>query len=295
MKYYTHVLNAGSYVLKITSTNDWMNFLHQIFLANRVINTTMTGNKRLFVQPAMGTGTFKSTNEKVVKVSSKKGTYTDIIPVGAGKASVVFQNSIGKITYKVTVKKLVMNVKRVTTSCDIRELKPNRGVGTWKVANEKIASLSCKKGARVIVRAKNKGTTTITYENKLVMYKYKFTVKSGKTYPFDTAEFTVKSNRGIKPAVLISNNSDKTIKSVGFRIYFYNASNRKVYWHGKNYVDLKTKHSLKAWNYQWYKWSPVFYNSAVKKMRINQATITYTDGTKKTVNVNRYFYKSQYE
>jgi len=149
--------------------------------------------------------------------------------------------------------------------------------------------VSSKYASKATITAKNKGKTTVTFSNKLATYYYKITVTGGGSYPIERGYFNVNSADGISPSMLISNNSDKTIKYVEFKAYFYNAVNDPVYWFGKSYKELRVIGPLKPWKSSWYNWDPVFYSNAVSKMRVKTATITYMDGTKKTVKVNRWF------
>ena len=225
-----------------------------------------------------------------MKLSKTSGSATTFTPLKPGKATVTFKNSDGSVTYKVTVKKTSKTINKTLTSCDIFVANPEQGKGNWKVGNQKVAIVSRKSGSKVTIRAKNKGTTTVTFANALATYRYKIKVKTGSSYPVDRAYFEMDSAYGIKPSVLISNNSDKTIKYVRFRVYFYNQVNDPVYWYDNNYADLEVIGPLKPWKFQWYDWDPVFYNNAVYKMRIKTATVIYTDGTEKTVKVNKSYF-----
>lgn len=225
-----------------------------------------------------------------MKISKTSGSATTLTPVKPGKATITFKNDNCTATYKITVKKLKKTINKKLTSCDKFEANPKQGKGTWKVGNKNIAMVSSTYGEKTTIRAKNRGKTTITFNSALATYYYKLNVIVGKTYPIDRGCFTVNSADGIEPSILISNNSDKTIKYVDFRLYFYNAVNDPVYWCGKSYSDLTIVGPLKPWTFSWYEWDPVFYSSVVYKMRIKTATVTYTDGTKKTISVNRSFF-----
>jgi hypothetical protein len=179
------------------------------------------------------------------------------------------------------------------TSCDNRILNPGLGKGKWSTSNKNIVTISSKNANNIAsckIWAKKTGTATVTYTNSSgSRIKYKITVKAGDKYPIDEAYFTMDSVGGLEPHILISNNSDKTIKYVDLRVSFYNAVGDKVTNDigAYRYANIQVVGPIKPWKYEWYEWKPVFYNVTAYKMKIETATVTYMDGSKKSITVNK--------
>ena len=191
----------------------------------------------------------------------------------------------------VTVKKDTKNLK--IYSCEIKELKPELGNGKWTTSNSKVVSIiskNPKNNSSCKIRAKKTGTATVTYTNKNgSVLKYKFTVKARSTYPLGDAYFTTNSVGGLEPAILISNNSNKKIKYIYLTASFYNAVGDRVYNEIGGYKNAKLQITgyINPWDYDWYYWDPVFYDSTATKMKIETMQIVYSDGSKKNMKINK--------
>ena len=189
---------------------------------------------------------------------------------------------------KVVVKK---TYNQKLTSCTTMKFDPKLGKGTWKTSNAKVVSLETnKKAATCTVRAKKAGSATVTYSNSDgSQITYKCTVKAGKLYPIEEAYFIKDSKGGIKPMVRVSNNSDKKVKRVEFTVSFYDKRGKRLTSTVGRYKDksLYTIQPLKAWDSSWYSWKTVFSNPSATQMKIDSATITYSNGSKKTVKINK--------
>lgn len=191
----------------------------------------------------------------------------------------------------VTVKKETKNIKM--SSCHTKKLEPKLGKGSWTTSNKNIVSIDNKNpkdSSTCTVRAKKAGSATITYKNDSgSILKYKITVSSKSTNPLEDAYFSMDSVGGLKPTIFIANNSDKKIKYIDLKVSFYNSVGDKVRNEigGYTYSNLQITGYIKPWSSDWYEWNPVFYNSSASKMKIETMKITYADGSKKTINLNK--------
>ena len=124
---------------------------------------------------------------------------------------------------------------------------------------------------------------------------YNITVYNKKSDPIRAGFIEMNSANGIEPTIFIANNSGKAIKYVDFNVTFYNAVGDKV----RNEIGNKYAQSLqiigpiKPWTMDYFQWDSVFYSPVVKRMYVKSATITYMDGSKKTVSIRKSFTYSQ--
>ena len=191
----------------------------------------------------------------------------------------------------VLVKKAVKNIKM--TSCDIKEFSPKLGKGVWTTTNKNVLAIISKKpksNSVCKVRAKKTGKAVLIYKNKNgSVIKYNVTVKANSTYPFDRASCEMDSVGGLKPSILISNNSDKKIKYVYITVSFYNSVGDKVLNDIGGYANAKLKITgyIEPWNFKWFDWDPVFYNTSASKIKIESMTVEYSNGSKITKRINK--------
>ena len=193
--------------------------------------------------------------------------------------------------YYFTLASTQKTVEKSMASCTTYKAKPGLGEGTWKTSDSSIVSISQKSGKTCTFRAKNSGTATITFENSKGKYTYKIKVFKYKDDPFRAGYIDMDSVGGVEPVFFIVNNSNKTVKYINFNVTFYNAVGDKVFNEIGNYGNAKLRITgpLKPWHGEMYCWDPVFYNYSVEKIYVKQATITYMDGTQKTVSVKKAF------
>ena len=286
-KKYVLSLDAGNYSFKICAKGSFTDVDFKMFVADTTVKKTLKGYSTYKAAPALGNGTWKVSDKKVVSISKSSGSTCTFTPLKPGKATVLFKSGDCSVKYIINVKKTSKTINKTITSCDTYIADPKQGKGSWKNGNEKVALISSKKAQKITIRGKNTGTTTITFSNALATYKYIIKVKSSSTYPIDQAYMEMDSVGGLEPNILISNNSDKTIKYVRFSVYFYNQVGDPVYWFGRNYANLEIVGPLKPWQFHWYSWDPVFYSNVAYKMKIKTAKVIYTDGTTKVVKVNK--------
>ena len=235
----------------------------------------------------------KKVYEKKLDLRSESWKKTITLKKGKYYIKILSKTSIG-FEYKLYVKSLIVkkdkNIKM--TSCDRKKLNPNLGKGKWKTSNNKIVTIITAKSNKstCTIRAKKAGHATITYTNKKgSVIKYKINVIMKKYYPFDRAWFEMDSVGGLKPHILISNNSNKKIKYVYLTVSFYNAVGDKVSNDigGYKSANLQITGPIKPWNFSWYEWGPVFYNYTATKMKVEKVTIKYFGGSTKTVYVQK--------
>jgi hypothetical protein len=224
---------------------------------------------------------------------SKKVT----LPKGKYQIKVLSKCSWG-LEYNLFVKSC--NVKRTEElkldSCDYKELKPGVGEGDWKTSDSKIVSIVGKTKSKSVceVWAKKPGTATITYTNKAGSeIKYKITVSDVKTYPFYDAGFKMDDDGGLKVYVTMSNNSNKKIKSASLTISFYNDANKKLSSSTGNHkgsfnITFKDE-KIGSWESKVFDWTDIFWNYYATKIKVENVKVIYTDGTTKTIKVNKKF------
>jgi hypothetical protein len=124
------------------------------------------------VKNGKGKTTYKSSNTKVAKVSSK-GVVT---AVKAGTAKITVTNNGVKQTFKVTVKNPKLNATKKTLKVKksfTLKITGKVGKATFTSSNKKIATVNSKGK----ITAKKKGTATITVKTNGIKLKCKVTVK----------------------------------------------------------------------------------------------------------------------
>ena len=200
------------------------------------------------------------------------------------------------VIVKVTVsdsntQKASKKVTKKLPSATTYKASPGLGKGTWKTSNSSIVSLSQKKGSTCTFKLKKAGKAKVTFKSDLGTYVYNITVHNKKSDPIRAGFIEMNSADGIEPTLFIANNSGKSIKYVDFNATFYNAVGDKVRNDiGNSYSKaLQIIGPIKPWTMDYFKWDPVFYSPVVKRMYVKSATITYMDGSKKTVSIRKSF------
>lgn len=217
----------------------------------------------------------------------------NIAPKKAGIAHAIIYGlntgEIQKVTINVSggTKKATKKLPSATTY----KASPGLGKGTWKTSNSSIVSLSQKKGSTCTFKLKKAGKAKVTFKSDLGTYVYNITVYNKKSDPIRAGFIEMDSANSIEPTIFIANNSSKTIKYVDFNATFYNAVGDKVRNEiGNNYTKaLQIVGPIKPWTMDYFEWDPVFYSPVVKRMYVKSATITYMDGSKKTVSIRKSF------
>lgn len=198
--------------------------------------------------------------------------------------------------YSLFIKSTIVKktVKHKIKSCDIMQLEPKLGAGTWKTSNKKVVAIEKKKskGASCVIRAKKAGKATVTYTNKLgSKIKYVITVTKNKNNPFYTAGFGCNYVGGLEPYFVVVNESNSKIKYVRAKVSFYNDVDDIVEDEitGAKTTELTLIGPIKAWNFGTYSFedSPVFYNGVATKMKIKTVEIEYYGGKVKKIKVNK--------
>ena len=147
------------------------------------------------------------------------------------------------------------------------------------------------KGSTCTFKLKKAGKAKVTFKSDIGTYVYNITVYNKKSDPIRAGFIEMNSADGIEPTLFIANNSGKSIKYVDFNATFYNAVGDKVRNDiGNSYSKaLQIIGLIKPWTMDYFKWDPVFYSPVVKRMYVKSATITYMDGSKKTVSIRKSF------
>ena len=250
------------------------------------------GKGSILIVDSNGNNIFEQNLDFVYEKWSKKITLSE----GKYYIKILSKESIG-FEYELYVKPAVV-IKKETknlkiTSCDISDLNPKLGKGKWTTSNKNIITIiskNTKSSSTCKIRAKKTGKATVTYTNSNgSVIKYVFTVSANSSYPFDQAYFTMDTVGGLEPHILISNNSNKRIKYVYLTVSFYNAVGDKVKNEIGGYSNAKLQITgpINAWDFEWYEWNPVFYNTTATKMKVEKMTVIYTDGSKKTKTINK--------
>ena len=215
-----------------------------------------------------------------------KGVYTiEIAPESEFKAAY--------LNYVVEFKSISVEttVKISRESCSTEELKPHLGKGNWTTSDDSIVKITDKKPKeKCNIQLKNIGTAVVTYTNNDgAKIEYEITVTEKPELPIDDASCNKNSVGGLEPRIKISNNSDVKIKYIYLTVSFYNAVGDRVNNDigGYKQAKLKITGPVKAWETTDFSWDPVFYNSSAKKMKIEEITVEYYNGKKKTVSVNK--------
>lgn len=221
-------------------------------------------------------------DSKVNYIDLKKGDYKLKIYVHKGNSA---------YDYDFILESTTKTISKSMASCTKEKLSPGLGKGTWSTSDSSIVSISQKEGSTCTIRAKKSGTATVTFKNDKGKYTYKIKTYAYEDDPFRCGYFYHNSVGGVEPAFFIVNNSNKTIKYVNFNITVYNAVGDKVYNDigGYGNAKLQVTGPLKPWRAKMYHWDAVFYDNAAYSVYVKEATVTYTDGTKKTYSIKRSF------
>lgn len=194
----------------------------------------------------------------------------------------------------IPVKKKTVEIK--ITSCDKKTLEPKLGKGKWTTSNKDVVKITSSPNNSAVCKvwAKKAGKAVVTYTNSSgSVIKYKFTVVANSNYPFDRASCSMNTVGGLEPFFIISNNSNKTIKYVYLTISFYNAVGDKVANDIGGYTsrDLKLIGPIKPYKFSEYDFSrdPVFYSDVATKMKVENMTVEYMDGSKISKKINKKF------
>lgn len=218
-------------------------------------------------------------------ISLSKGTYY---------IKILSKESIG-FEYELFIKSKVMKDIRNEKiySCHTKKLEPGLGKGSWTTSNKDIVSIESKNpksSSTCTVRGKKTGSAVVTYKNSSgCVIEYKFTVSSKSSNVLEDAYFCMNSVGGLEPTIFIANNSGKKIKYIYVNVSFYNAVGDKLRNDIGGYTTSKLKITgyINIWENKQYDWDPVFYEYSARKMKVETMTIEYSDGSKKTINVNK--------
>lgn len=141
-----------------------------------------------------------------------------------------------------------------------------------------------------------KGNYKLVFSNQesyFCGYSFRIVNSAATFLPFISGKFSFGSVGGVEPEFTILNKWNKTIKYIYFDLYFYNSVGDLEYDIIGNYSSTKLRivGPIKKHKYYWGSWYPVFYNGDVYSIKITKATVIFMDGTKKTINVNKRYYK----
>ncbi len=218
------------------------------------------------------------------------------LPKGKYQIKVLSKCSWG-LLYNLFVKSCNVQITKELKldSCDHKDLDPGVGEGDWKTSDAKIVSIVGKAKNKSVceVWAKKPGTATITYTNKAgSVVKYKITVTDVKTYPFYDACFKMEDDGGLKVYVTMCNNSTKKIASASITISFYDDYGVKLSSSTGNHkgsFNITFSEKIGSWDSTVIVWSDIFWNYYAAKIKVESVKVKYTDGTSKTIKVNKKF------
>ena len=235
---------------------------------------------------------WKTSDKKIVAINQEgliKGK-------AAGKATItaVLENGI-ELTSVITVKKASLSATKMTVyiyNTKALTLKNAATTVKWASSNKKIAKVNSKG----VVTGVAVGTATITATCGGVKYTCKVTVKNQAVISVVGVNWYTDSAGGVQPQISVKNNTNKDIKYISFYVEYKNRFGDPAYceFAGKYTQKLTIQSGLLAKTTRTFYWDPVMYNYGVSRIDINKAVVTFVDNTKKTVNINRYWYDTNY-